>query len=99
MIKRLLLTLTATLACLATTQAQIAVGPTGSGVLALNAAPADASQFATLSVAGDGNTYTTIAGVDTGIQALDQSAIATVLPTSATVPPSTSALGFRYNTA
>lgn len=96
--KKLLLGLLATAACLHTAQAQISVGAGGSGILTFDAAPA-ATEWATATVAGNGGTITDVAGLDAAVGGLTAGGITTVLPTSGTEPPSTSAAGFRYNTS
>lgn len=79
-------------------RAAISVGAGGSGVLSFGSAPA-ASEWATAVLPGDGLTYANAAGMDAGVAGLNAANITTTLPTSGTVPPSTSSLGFRFNTA
>lgn len=86
-----------TTACL-TAQAAISVGPGGSGTLTFSTAPA-ATEWATAVLAGNGATIVDAAGLDAAIAALTEASVATVLPTTGTATPSTSNLGFRYNTA
>ncbi|MBI5388714.1 MAG: Ig-like domain-containing protein [Verrucomicrobia bacterium] len=62
------------------------------------ARPAE-TEWATAVLPGGGTTYADVAGMDAGVATLDAATITTQLPTSGTVPPGTSALGFRYNTA
>jgi hypothetical protein len=83
----------------AAAQAAVSVGPGGStGVLTFDTAPA-ASEFATFVLTGGAATYLDPAGMDAGAQTVNAALVINTLPTSATVPPSTFAGGFRYNTA
>jgi hypothetical protein len=99
MIKRLLIALTASLACLAgTSQAQISVPANGAGPFAFDAQPTDPAQWATVSVAGAGNTYLSPAATETAAKAMSASAINQALGSSTTVPPSANAIA-RWNGA
>ncbi len=86
-----------TVACLTTARAAISVGAGGSGVLDFATRP-EASEWATSPIAGAGPDIADAAALDAGVQMLTAAGITTQLPTSGTVPPSTSNLGFRYNT-
>jgi hypothetical protein len=98
MTKKLLISLAMSMMSFASiSKAAISIGPAGSGVLGLDAPPA-ASEWATLAVAGTHTSWNNLTAMEGAVLPLDQSAIATTLPTSATTPPSTSAAGFRYNT-
>ncbi len=79
------------------TQAAISFGLAGTGVLTFNTAPA-ATEWSTTFNAGAGNSYLDETALDGAVQLLTAAGIATVLPTSGTVPPSTSGAGARYNT-
>src|SRR5688572_29141320 len=57
-----------------------------------------ATDWATVSMAGAGNTHGDPTTLDAAVIAMDQSAIVTALPTSGTVPPSANALA-RRNTS
>jgi len=98
MIKRLLIALTATLACLGTSHAQISVPAGGAGPFTFDTQPTDAAQWATVSIAGAGNTYLTPAATETAAKAMNQSAINQALGSSTTVPPSANAIA-RWNGA
>src|SRR4051794_29870851 len=98
MIKRLLIALTATLACLGTSHAQISVPAGGAGPFTFDTQPTDPAQWATISVAGAGNTYLTPAATETAAKAMNQSAINQALGSSTTVPPSANAIA-RWNGA
>ena len=88
-----------TAVCLNPAGAAIPVGPAGSGVIDFNTMNALAeTEFATAVLPGTGATYTTAAGLQTGMNTLTAASIVTVLPQTGTVPPSTSSLGFRQNT-
>lgn len=88
-----------TAVCLNPARAAISVGPAGSGVIDFNTTNSlAANEFATAVLPGSGATYTTGAGLQTGMNTLTAASIVTVLPQTATVPPSASSLGFRQNT-
>jgi len=76
---------------------QISVPP-GGVTLTFDSRP-PASEWATHVRPGVGTTYQSVDALDAGIQQVDQAIVTTQLPTTATVPPSTSSLGYRYNTA
>src|SRR4051812_23445409 len=104
MIKRLIAALSATLAILAgSSQAQISVPAGGAGPitfsLAAGAAGSDwttPDQWATVSVAGAGNTYLSPAALNTAATNMAASAINGALGSSTTVPPSANAIA-RWN--
>ena len=88
-----------TAVCLNPAGAAIPVGPAGSGVIDFNTTNSlAANEFATAVLPGSGATYTTAAGLQTGMNTLTAASIVTVLPQTGTVPPSASSLGFRQNT-
>jgi len=93
-----LATLTALAVALTQGQAAISVGATGTGLITLDSAPTDDSQWATAVLNGTATTYVDVPGLDAGVQGLDAGTVVRVLPTSGTVPPSTFSGGFRYNT-
>src|SRR3954463_14115512 len=97
MIKRLLFTLTATLACAASSHGQISFTSVGTGVKTFDTAPVVADGRTTAPVGASAGTYTTSNGLYTAVQNVTAGSVATVLPTSGTVPPSLNILG-RYNT-
>ncbi len=98
MIKRFLI-LTAALASLAgVADGQISVLPSGAGPFTFDTAPTSPADWATLTIAGAGNTYLTPAALQAAAVALNQNAITTALGSSATTPPSANAIT-RYNTA
>jgi hypothetical protein len=78
-----------------TVRAQIPI--TGGNVITLDTRP-PASEWATLTNAGAGNTFTNAVDLDAAVQTNTAASITLQLPTSGTIPPSTSILGFRYNT-
>lgn len=97
--KKLLLLISITAVCLSSARAAISVGPGGSGVIDFNTTNSLApNEFATAVLPGGGGTYTTAAGLQTGMNTLTAGSIVTVLPQSGTVPPTASSLGFRQNT-
>jgi len=85
----------ASLALSFTSQAQIVVPDAGVGPLTFDTTPV-VGEFATVSIAGAAGTLNTEAELDTAVGALTQAGVATVLGTSATEPPSTSALWRRH---
>src|SRR4051812_8863674 len=97
MIKRLLFTLTATLACAAASYGQISFTSVGTGVKTFDTAPTVADGWTTASFGASAGTYTTSNGLYTAVQSVTAGSVATLLPTSGTVPPSANILG-RYNT-
>src|SRR4051812_43977458 len=97
MIKRLLFTLTAALACATASYGQISFSSVGTGVKTFDSAPVVADGWSTASFGAAAGTYTTSNGLYTAVQTVAASSVATVLPTSGTVPPSLNLLG-RYNT-
>src|SRR5947208_2866875 len=97
MIKRLLIALTASLACLAATgHAQISFTAAGTGVKTFDTAPTIADGWSTLTVGTAATTYTTSNGLYTAVQNVAASTVNTVLGTSTTVPPSANAIA-RHN--
>ncbi|MDB6035029.1 MAG: hypothetical protein JWM16_5367, partial [Verrucomicrobiales bacterium] len=100
MIKRLLLTLTATLACLATTGlAAISFGPTGTQILTFDAQPTVADGWSTLGVGNNAATFTSDTLMDAAVIANTVAAtVSTALGSSTTLPPSKNAIA-RYNGA
>jgi hypothetical protein len=92
MIKRLLLTLTATLACLAV-QAQISVPAGGSAVQTFDTQPA-ATEWSQGSVAGGNGDITTAAALDTGVNTdVSAGALGAQLLSSPGSPPTLNAAG------
>ncbi len=77
--------------------AAIAVGPGGAGPLTFEGVPL-VSEFATGTNNGDATIYFDRPSLDVGVAALSAASVTSALPTSGTVNPSTSTLGFRYNT-
>jgi hypothetical protein len=98
MIKRLLITLTATLACLASTgQAAISFGSTGTPILTFDAQPTVADGWSTLGVGNNAATYTTDTALDAAVIANTTAAsVSTPVGSSTTVPPSKNAIA-RWN--
>lgn len=91
MIKRLLLTLTATLACLATTGwAQISVTGTGAGPFTFDTAP-EVTEWSTRNVAGGGGDVTTGPAMDLAVDGETAAAINTPLGSATGLPPAASA--------
>ena len=88
----------ALLAFTAPLSAAILVGPTGVGPLTFDSVP-PVGDFSTSTNQGDAALYFDNATMDGGVATLSAASINTPLPTSGTVNPSTSILGFRYNTA
>jgi hypothetical protein len=96
---RCLLSLTSSLACWAASAgAAISVGPAGSGVLTFDTLPA-VGEWSTLALAGGGATFTNTAALDAAVQLLTASNINGTLPATATVPPSVSGAGARWNSS
>jgi len=98
MIKRLLFTLTALASLAGISQAQISVPAGGAGPFDFATQPTDINQWATLSLAGAGNTYLTLAPFETAVKGTAASAINQALGSSTTVPPSANAIA-RWNGA
>src|SRR6476659_819207 len=97
MIKKLLFNLTATLVCATASYGQISFTAVGTGVKTFDAAPTLADGWSTLSIGTAAGTITTSNGMYSAVQLLTAASVNTVLPTSATVPPSANVLA-RYNT-
>src|SRR6185295_12638968 len=98
--KKLLLSLTASLVCLSPSGwAQIPVTLSGAGPLTFDATPTVADGWSTISVGASAGTYTVDTAMDTAVIAnTSAAAITTALGTSTTQPPSQNAIA-RHNTA
>src|SRR3954454_2778336 len=98
MIKRLLITLTATLAILAgNSHAQISVPAGGAGPFDFATRPTDINEWATVSVAGAGATYLNPTALEGAARNMDAIAINQPLGTSASVNPITGNALARHN--
>lgn len=78
------------------TSGAVGIGPAGK-FLTFDTVPS-AGEFATAAVAGGGANFTSPEALDAAVAATDAKLITNGLTLSATVPPSTSTAGFRYNT-
>ncbi|HKX61189.1 MAG TPA: immunoglobulin domain-containing protein, partial [Verrucomicrobiae bacterium] len=76
--------------------AAISIGPSGAGPLTFTSVP-PVGDFATSTNQGDATTFFDNASMDAGVAARSAASINTPLPSSGTVNPSASILGFRYN--
>jgi hypothetical protein len=94
--KKLLLLISMTAACLSTAQAAISVGPSGSILYTFGTTPT-ATEFSTGVLNGGGGTYADLAGLDAGANTVSAANIVRTLPTSTTLPPSAFSGGFRHN--
>ena len=97
MIKRLLFTITATLACAAASYGQISFTAVGTGVKTFDALPVPADGWTSGFVGAGAGTITTSNQLYTAVQLVTSASVATPLPVSTTtVPPSTQNLA-RHN--
>jgi Immunoglobulin domain len=82
----------------ATADAAISVGPSGAGPLTFDTPP-EGTDFLSAYFGGSGTSFTTTSQEDSAVASVAASAFdpSFTLDTSATIPPSTFAYGFRYN--